>query len=246
MANPDPTDSAWIDRDLADHERGDKPARQRGRHGTRPEADGFPPDLAEQFLRHVLEFEQAPCTTHFRQLEEAGVDLPAPEHVSDQQLTSKLWDLIAALAQRRVFLSNTNHLSDRALYASLWAEGLREQVALMPTDEPFAWNLDLLGSGSVRDIYLHLRYYADEEYRRTWAEQFPGDEIPAHEDPPFDRDRHLPQATYTSSGQLECQDETTSARPHCASSIHRAGLADGPVGRSSRSRRRHNRQNRSR
>jgi hypothetical protein len=89
-------------------------------------------------------------------------------------------------------LTNTNHLGDRQLYEALWSEALREPVALPEADEPFPCDLDLLGSGSARAIHLHLKYYADEEYRRTWAEQFPGDAIPDHQDPPFDRDRFLP------------------------------------------------------
>jgi hypothetical protein len=37
-----------------------------------------------------------------------------------------------------------------------------------------------------------LKYYASEKYRAWWREDFPEYEIPAHEDPPYDRDRHLP------------------------------------------------------
>ncbi len=48
-------------------------------------------------------------------------------------------------------------------------------------------------SGSERDIHAWLKYYADEETRQRWAEDFPNDVVPPHEDPPYDRDRHLPQ-----------------------------------------------------
>jgi len=246
MAHQDPMDSDWIDREFLSNERGQGAGWYTEDSSLLREADGFASDLAEQFLRHVMEFDQAPCTTHFRQLEEAGLKLPAPERVSDSQLTAQLTDLIAALARLRVFLSNTNHLSDRDLYKSLWAEGLRERVAVAPADERFAWSLDLLGSGSARDIYLHLKYYADEEYRRAWAEQFPGDEIPAHEDPPFDRDRHLPKATYGSRSAMEAAKEGKTARHHRPAGVHLAGLPDGPLRRSSRSRHRHNRKNPSR
>jgi hypothetical protein len=157
-------------------------------------AGGFSADLAEQFLRHVMAYEQAPTTNFFRQLEESGLELPAPADLDDAQLTDKLWQVIEGLARLRVFLTNTDHLSDRQLYQALWSEGLREPVADSTEDEPFPCNLDLLGSGSARAIHLHLKYYADDEYRRTWAEQVPGDDIPAHEDPPFDRDRYLPNA----------------------------------------------------
>ena len=99
----------------------------------------------------------------------------------------------------RVFLSNTDHLGDRELYARLWKETLREQVVELPPDDPSAWHVDLLGSGSEEDIYLHLKYYADAEWRRQWAVEFPDFAIPAHVDPPYDRDRHLPQPTYGSA-----------------------------------------------
>ena len=160
------------------------------------DADVFPHDLAEQFRRHLAEYEQAPWTTHFRQLEEAGIPLPAPDTLNDRQLKTSLWALIHGLAQLRVFLANTDHLSDRELYTHLWHDGLRERIAAMPVDEASAWHLDMLASGSSQDIMLHLKYYADEEWRGGWAEQFPGDAIPPHEDPPYDRDRRLPRATY--------------------------------------------------
>lgn len=48
-------------------------------------------------------------------------------------------------------------------------------------------------SGSERDIPAWPKYYADEETRQCWAKDFPNDVVPPHEDPPYDRDRHLPQ-----------------------------------------------------
>jgi hypothetical protein len=159
-------------------------------------ADGWPPSLADQFLRHVEEYEKAPSTTHFIQLREAGVVLPAPQALTGRRLKAKLWELIEHLGRLRVFLCNTDHLSDRALYTRLWAESLHEPVAALPLDDHFSWHIDLIGSGSDEDIYLNLKYYADEEWRRDWAEHFPAEAIPPHEDPPYDRDRHLPRATY--------------------------------------------------
>lgn len=39
-----------------------------------------------------------------------------------------------------------------------------------------------------------MKYYADEETRRQWKNDFPDYEMPEHEDPPYDRDRLLPGA----------------------------------------------------
>jgi hypothetical protein len=169
------------------------------RNVSAPKADGFPPELAEQFLRHVMDYEDAPSTTHFRQLQDAGVELPPPERMAEEQLSRTLQNVISVLARLGVYLSNTDHLSDRELYTSLWVENLHEEVALTDHGEQPPCTLDMLASGSARDIYLHLKHYADEDYRRSWAEQFPQDDMPPHEDPPFDRDRTLPRATYAVS-----------------------------------------------
>ena len=72
-------------------------------------------------------------------------------------------------------------------------ELLREPVKDMPLDESSAWHIDLTGSGSEEDTHLYLKYYADEETRRRWSADFPDDEMPEHAEPPFDRDRYLPQ-----------------------------------------------------
>jgi len=56
--------------------------------------------------------------------------------------------------------------------------------------------MDMIGSGSEDDIYLWMKYYADEETRQDWQERWPDYEMPQHEDPPYDRDRFIPEATY--------------------------------------------------
>jgi hypothetical protein len=159
-------------------------------------SDDLSPELEEDFLRGVIEYETAPLTTHFQQLEEAGVELPAPESMDDERLSAKLWEVIEALARMRVFLESTNHLSDRKLYTLLWSEELREEIPLMTFDELSAWHIDMIGSGSDEDTYLWMKHYADEETRRQWKKDWPDYEMPEHEDPPYDRDRHLPGAGY--------------------------------------------------
>lgn len=62
------------------------------------------------------------------------------------------------------------------------------------------WFIDLVGSGSEEHIFLHLKHYADEEQRRIWLEDWPDDPMPDHEDPPYDRDRLLPQPEARKNG----------------------------------------------
>jgi hypothetical protein len=153
-----------------------------------------PPETAAQFRLSVAAYEQAPWTTHFQELVDAGIELLAPESMDDEQLAAKLSEVIEALAGMRVFLSQTDHLSDRELYTLLWSDTLQESVKDMPLDESSAWHIDLLSGDGEEDTRLYMKYYADEETRQRWLADFPDDEVPPHEEPPFNRDRHLPRA----------------------------------------------------
>ena len=146
----------------------------------------------EEFWQRVIECEyNQSTTTHLQQLIEAGLDLPQPEKLDDEQLRSKLWEVIGGLIQMRVFVESTDHLNDRELYAVLWHEVLREEIPVDPDDSDSAWHVDLLGSGSEADTNLYLKYYADEEWRRHWLAECPDYVMPAHENPPYDRDRFI-------------------------------------------------------
>ncbi len=156
------------------------------------ESEEMSQDLKEQFWEHVVAFEEAEWVTSFELLEQGGMELPAPDALDDSQLTTKLWEVIRGMAMLRMFLYNTDHLSDRELYEELWHEVLREENPDMPVNENSACHIDLVGSGSEEDNELYLRYYADEEDRQLWAKDWPDDDVPKHETPPYDRDRHLP------------------------------------------------------
>jgi hypothetical protein len=158
--------------------------------------DDCPEELEESFLQYVVDYEEAPWTTNFQQLEEAGVSLPAPDSLNDEELTAKLWEVIQKLALLRVFIGQTDHLSDRELYTHLWTDSLREETKMMPAGANGAWHIEILGGWSREDTHLYLKYYADDEWRQDWHQRYPEDSIPPHEDPPYDRDRLLPQADY--------------------------------------------------
>ncbi len=168
------------------------------------ESEQLSQELQEQFWGRVAVFEAAEWGTSFDQLVQGGMELPAPEELDDSQLTAKLWEVIRGMAMLRMFLYNTDHLSDRELYQELWHEVLQEGIPNMPRNENSACHIDLVSSGSEEDSELYLRYYADEEERQRWANDWPDDVMPAHEMLPYDRDRYLPsrdQVEWQNCGQ---------------------------------------------
>src|SRR6476646_10786534 len=163
--------------------------------GSTMSLESMPADMEEEFLRHVLEYENAEPISLLRLLENSGVEVPAPDQFdNDDSLTAKLKEITERMASLGAYLLHTNHLSDRALYEYLYHDGLREEAVLFPENPSYAYMIDLTGSGSEEDNQIFLRYYADENYRQQWARDWPDDHIPDHEPTPFDRDRFLPQS----------------------------------------------------
>lgn len=154
------------------------------------ESDALSPEQREQFWERVVDAENEATTTLFQELLNAGVELPDPDVLDDRRLSSTLWKVIFAMAGMRVFLHWTDHLNDRELYFQLWHEILPEETTILPDDLLSEWHIDVPGS---HESGIYLKYYADEKARRAWREDFPEDDVPAHENPPHDRDRLLPQ-----------------------------------------------------
>ena len=162
--------------------------------GNTSTLESMPADMEEEFLRHVLEYETAEQISLLRLLENSGLEVLAPETLDDDALKIKLKEIIDRMASLGSYLLHTNHVSDRELDEYLYHDALREETVLFPENPSYAYMIDLTGSGSEDDNQIYLKYYADEEYRRQWAHDWPDDRIPEHEEPPFDRDRFLPQS----------------------------------------------------
>ena len=162
--------------------------------GSAMSLENLPADVEEEFLRHVLEYETAEPISLFRILENSGLELPSPESLGNVDVTTKLTETIERMASLGAYLLHTNHLSDLALYEYLYNDGLREEAVLFPENPGYAYMIDLTGSGSEEDNHVYLKYYADKQQRQQWALDWPDDTMPEHQDPPFDRDRRLPQS----------------------------------------------------
>jgi hypothetical protein len=162
--------------------------------GSPVSLESMPADMEEEFLRQVLEYESAEPISLFRLLENAGLEIPAPDQLDDATLAGKLKEIVERMASMGAFLLHTNHLTDRELYHYLYTDGLREEAVLFPENPSYAYMIDLTGSGTETDNQAYLKFYADEEHRQQWARDWPDDSIPDHEEPPFDRDRSLPQS----------------------------------------------------
>lgn len=133
-------------------------------------------------LYDILQLRRKFTPTPLELIEDAGV------------LFEELWLLIYTLASMRVFIEDTNHLSDRELYALLLNKLLPEGSTLMP--EASGWNCrfsacDLSDAGD-QDLGCYLRYYGDEETREWHAAEYPEAGLPPKEAPPYDRDAYLP------------------------------------------------------
>jgi hypothetical protein len=162
--------------------------------GSTMSLDAMPADMEEEFLRQVLEYETAEPISLFRLIENSGLEIPEPDDLDDAPLAVKLKEIVERMASLGAYVLHTNHLTDRELYRYLYADGLREEAVLFPENPSYAYMIDLTGSGSDTDNQTYLKYYADEEHRKRWSQDWPDDPMPDHEEPPFDRDRYLPQS----------------------------------------------------
>lgn len=162
--------------------------------GNTMQLESMPADMEEEFLRHVLEYEHAEPISLFQLLENSGLEIVPPDQLEEEMVHVALKQVIDRMASMGAYLMHTDHLSDRGLYEYLYHDGLREEAVLFPENPSYAYMIDLVGSGSEEDNQIFLKFYADEKSREQWAIDWPDDLVPEREEPPFDRDRFLPQS----------------------------------------------------
>src|SRR5712692_9907479 len=64
----------------------------------------MPADVEEEFLKHVLEYETAQPITLFQLLENAGVQIPAPDGLDDATLPAELTEIIGRIGSLGAYL----------------------------------------------------------------------------------------------------------------------------------------------
>jgi hypothetical protein len=141
-----------------------------------------PTQVENDFLASMLAWERAPVLP-IADWFTPRLELPSPDSLAEETLHAKLWEAINQLFEKRVVLDFTDHLSDRELYCLIFRDILPSYEKKLDTIGHYLhWDCSDLGE----DAETWLRYYASEEDREKWAEEFHA-AVPAHENPPYPR-----------------------------------------------------------
>jgi hypothetical protein len=140
-------------------------------------------------VESVLPFARPSKRKLFDLLQESGIELPRPRKLADRELAVKLWEVIHALLSRAIVIGNTDHLSDRELYALLYNETLQTEFVISPHHTV---HIDMTKTGPDNGMPTYLKYYASEDQRQMYSEIYPEFEMPDHVDPPCRRDHLIP------------------------------------------------------
>jgi hypothetical protein len=149
-----------------------------------------PPEIEETFLERVLWFEQESRKPLRERLAGAGVVLAHPDELDDIDLTHKMWDAIQALVTLQIIPINTDHLSDRQVYAYLWYTA-KSGETVTPDFFSRGWYIDFTGPGE-KGIDVYMKYYANADERDAYRRKFPHHPFPEHCEPPYNRDHLIP------------------------------------------------------
>ena len=157
----------FIDDEPSQEERIIKLRQELEKHGGEvfPVAD-LSPDLEEEILRKMLAADNADPISLWDLLTRDGVEIPAPDQLNANSLAAKLKEIIDHMASHKVYLSGTNHLSDRQLYEHLYSDTLPDKKGELTIDCIFV--IDCSGGRRRRervdrDQFLPQPPIADEE-----------------------------------------------------------------------------------
>ena len=148
----------------------------------RVNVEELPTPAENEFLASMLAWERAP-TIPISEWFTPELVLPHPDSLRADELRDRLWETIYKLFSKRIVLDFTDHLSDRELYCLIYRDILPcpEKKIDSPTNY-LHWDCADIGG----DPSIWLKYYATDEERHDWADDFV-DPPPAPEDPPYPR-----------------------------------------------------------
>lgn len=146
------------------------------------ELRSMPTSQENEYLASMLAWERAPVLP-IADWFEPRLELPRPDSLSNNDLTTLLEETIQRLYAKHIVLDFTEHLSDYELYCLMLRDILPSPEkkldlsstylhwhCLDPSDDPDTW----------------LRYYASDEERQGWAEET-DNVLPPAETPPYRR-----------------------------------------------------------
>lgn len=117
-----------------------------------------------------------------------GIVIPDDDGAfDDQALAAKIREIVETLGELGMAIEFTDHLTDRELYRWLVGDMLLQEIILGGSG---FWHVSPIGGYSEEDIQIHLQYYASDEDRREWEEDF-GEKAPPKKARVADRDRFL-------------------------------------------------------
>ena len=74
--------------------------------GNTVSLESMPADMEEEFLRHVLEYENAQPISLLRLLENSGLPVPPPDQFDDDGVTAKLKEIIERMPYDLMYIEN--------------------------------------------------------------------------------------------------------------------------------------------
>ena len=130
----------------------------------------------------IYDSEKAPMSTNRKQLSEIGIEVPPPEALSDEDISTALKTLIDGLAMLGIYLTGTDHLDDRGLYTQLATKVIEEQIRDVPPNADMSEFIDMsacVPSGAQEDG-VDEQQHDDDGIKPKWKKV-------------ADRDRTLPR-----------------------------------------------------